>query len=314
MLLVSSCARSAIIAIVWRLDPDLVQRLYERGKADRWQLSTAAFAAFLLESAQRAFEGQQPDQKRLERYFAALHLEDLALACACAEGVEPAWDAFVLQYRPVLYRAADALAPSGAAREVADSLYAELFGLRLRDGERQSHLCYFHGRSSLATWLRAVLSQRFVDRRRLESRFDPLPDDEGADALSVKGPSSPASGLLRYIDLLQPVITAAVAALPPRDRLRLRCYYAQGMTLAQIGKTLAEHEATVSRNLARTRRAIREHVERRLRDDEGMTEGEVAECFEAAIENAGPLDVAELFRPEPIRVEERKEVRQDRSK
>jgi RNA polymerase sigma-70 factor, ECF subfamily len=310
---ISRRAGSAIIAIVWRLESDLVQRLYDRARADRWQVSTGAFASFLLVSAQRAFEGHEPDEGRLERYFASLHLEDLALACACAEGVEHAWDAFVVHYRPVLYRSADALDPSGGAREVADSLYAELFGLRSRDGKRQSHLRYFHGRSSLATWLRAVLSQRYVDRRRLASRLDPLPDDDGADAFMAKGSSSP-TGMLRFISLLQRVIAAAVAALPPRDRLRLRCYYAQDMTLAQIGKALAEHEATVSRNLARTRRTIRQHVERTLRDDERMTEDEIAECFSAAVEDSGPLDLAELLGPEPIGVEERKEVRQDRSK
>jgi RNA polymerase sigma-70 factor (ECF subfamily) len=304
---------SAIIAIVWRLDPDLVQRLYQRANADRWQLSTAAFASFLLVSAQRAFEAHPPDLKRLEHYLSSLHLEDLALACACAEGVEQAWDVFVLDYRPVLYRAADALDPSGGAREIADSLYGELFGLRSRDGERQSHLRYFHGRSSLATWLRAVLSQRYVDRRRLQSRLEPLPDGDGADALSAKGSSSRA-GLLRYADLLQRVITAAVAALPSRDRLRLRCYYAQDMTLAEVGKILGEHEATASRNLARTRRTIREHVERTLRDEERLTQEEIADCFSSAVEDPGPLDLAELLGPEPIRIEERKEVRQNRSK
>jgi RNA polymerase sigma-70 factor (ECF subfamily) len=299
---------------VWRLDPDLVQRLYARGKGDRWQLSTAAFASFLLASAERAFPNQQPDPQRLERYLASLNLEDLALACACAEGVEQAWDAFVADYRPVLYRAADALDPSGGAREVADSIYAELFGLKSRDGERQSHLRYFHGRSSLATWLRAVLSQRYVDRRRQEARLDPLPDDDVADALAVKSPSSHVPQMRRHIEVLRRVITAAISTLTPRDRLRLGCYYAQDMTLAQIGKALAEHEATVSRNLARTRRTIREQVERTLREDEGMTEGEIDECFSAAVEDSGPLDLAELLGPEPMPVEERKKVRRDRSK
>ena len=299
---------------MWRLEPGLVRRLYERGEADTWQVSIDAFASCLLASAQRAFDNQQPDSRRLEQYLASLHLKDLALACACAEGVERAWDAFVVDYRPVLYRAADALDPSGGAREIADSLYAELFGLRTRDGERQSHLRYFHGRSSLATWLRAVLSQRYIDRKRAESRLDPLPDEDAADALGLNASSSPARALPRCIALLQRVITAAVAALPPRDRLRLRCYYAQGMTLAHIGTALAEHEATVSRNLARTRRTIRENVERALRDEERLTDDEIADCFSAAVEDAGPLDIAELLGPDPTPIAARKEVRRNRSR
>ena len=113
---------------------------------------------------------------------ASLHLEDLALAAACADGNEAAWDHFVREHRPVLYRAADAIDKTGAAREAADALYAELFGLTERDGERRSLFRYFHGRSSLATWLRAVLAQRYVDGLRRTRRLDPLPADEGADA------------------------------------------------------------------------------------------------------------------------------------
>ncbi len=34
------------------------------------------------------------------------------------------------EYRPALYRAGDAIAPGGAGRELADSLYAELAASR----------------------------------------------------------------------------------------------------------------------------------------------------------------------------------------
>ena len=292
----------------------MVQRLYRRAKADRWHVPSEPFAALLAISAARAFADTPPDQQQLERYFASLHLEDLALACACAEGIDSAWDHFVSHYRPVLYRAADAIDQSGGAREAADSLYAELFGLGLRDGERHSHFRYFHGRSSLATWLRAVLSQRYVDGVRRDARLAPLPEDEAPDAIAAASASSVTSSLLQYVDVLRRVMTAAIAALPPRDRLRLRCYYAQDLTLAQIGKALGEHEATVSRNLARTRRTIREQVEIGLREGEGMTEAEIAECFAASVEDPGTLDLAELLGSEPELAEGRKKVRPDRSK
>lgn len=317
---------SAIINVVWRLDGNLVQRLHARAGAERWQLSPEAFAAFLVASAKREFGDEQPDPRQLERHLTSLHLEDLALACACAEGIDQAWDAFIVQYRPVLYRAADAIDPSGGARELADSLYGELFGLRSRDGERQSHLRYFHGRSSLPTWLRAVLAQRYVDLRRRHARVEQLADEDAVDAITSARATTPVSPLLPFIEIIRRAITAIVAVLPARDRLRLRCYYAQEMTLAQIGKMLAESEATASRSLARTRRAIREQVEQRLRDDEGMSESEIVECFAAVVEDAGPLDLAELLGPEPILIEQRapsaafsevegrKDHRQDRSK
>ena len=39
----------------------------------------------------------------------ASYARDLELARQCAAGEEPAWERFVLEYRPLLYRAADAI-------------------------------------------------------------------------------------------------------------------------------------------------------------------------------------------------------------
>ena len=169
------------------LTRSLVERLYRQAKAERWRVPTDRFGRALEASAERAFAGRTPDARELERYLASLHLEDLALACACASGDEQAWEHFVLEQRPLLYRAADALDPGGGARDLADSLYADLFGLGDRAGERQSLFRYFHGRSSLTTWLRAVLAQRHVDRLRTHRRLDALPDEESAGGASGAG-------------------------------------------------------------------------------------------------------------------------------
>ncbi|MEO8677621.1 MAG: sigma-70 family RNA polymerase sigma factor, partial [Vicinamibacterales bacterium] len=155
---------------------------------------------------------------------APLHPEDLALAEACARGDAAAWDRFVLEYRPILYRAADAIDRTGRARELADALYAELFGMKERDGERQSLFRYFHGRSSLATWLRAVLSQRYVDHIRASRRLEELPDEEALESRPAR-PAAPGPDASRFATALQQVLSDAIAALEPRDRLRLGCYY-----------------------------------------------------------------------------------------
>jgi RNA polymerase sigma factor (sigma-70 family) len=232
------------------------------------------------------------------------HSADLELAERCAAGDPAAWDRFVLEYRPVLYRAADALDRHGAAREVADSLYAELFGLRQSgDGTvgRQSLFRYFQGRSSLATWLRAVLAQRYVDRLRSTRRLEQLRDDDtvGGPNLNartlVAPPSEPDPERSRYAALLASILARVVAVLQPRDRLRLSAYYVQDLTLAQVGRLLQEHEATVSRQLSRTRRAIRAEVERMLRDEAGFDDAQVAECFSSVAADPGSLDLTRLF-------------------
>ncbi|HVG55533.1 MAG TPA: sigma-70 family RNA polymerase sigma factor [Vicinamibacterales bacterium] len=273
-----------------RLDDRVVRQLYRQSNAERWGLTVDRFRFALEESVARA----QQAHGDVERYLTALHLEDLALAAACADGVETAWDHFVREHRPVLYRAADAIDRTGAAREAADSLYAELFGLTEREGERRSLFRYFHGRSSLATWLRAVLSQRYVDSIRRTRRLEPLPDEDAADALPSRTQQTPEPDRHRFVSVIAAAIAAAVGRLDARDRLRLACYYAQDLTLAQIGRLLREHEATASRHLAKSRRAIREDVERQLRG-QGLSEAEVEECFASVAADPGPLNVSNLL-------------------
>jgi RNA polymerase sigma factor (sigma-70 family) len=226
----------------------------------------------------------------------ASYAGDLELARRCAAGEEQAWERFVLEYRPLLYRAADALDASGGARDLADALYADLYGMPEGGAERRSLFRYFQGRSSLATWLRAVLSQRYIDRRRVQKRLEPLPDEDAPARLEGR-PADPADpDRSRHLTLLHQALARAVDRLDSRDCLRLGCYYAQELTLADTGRLLKEHEATVSRQLARTRRALREDVERQLRDDSGLHDAQIAECFAAASEDAGPLDLREILR------------------
>ena len=292
-----------------RVSPSFAARLYGRSQAARWGLPIDLFQAALDASVAHAFADRSPTAQEVDRYVASLHLDDLVLASACAAGREPAWDHFVLEYRPALYRAADAIDPTGGARELADSLYADLFGLRERQGVRQSLFRYFHGRSSLTTWLRAVLSQRHVDRFRAERKLDPLPNDEmaipGQPTAGAPDPERP-----RFVAAMRSALAAAVSALAPRDRLRLACYYAQDLTLAAIGRLLGEHEATVSRHLTRTRRSIREAVEESLRRNHGFDEPTMAQCFQSVVDDAGSLDLAELIGAAPGR----KNDGQDRSR
>ena len=278
-----------------RIDDRLVARLYRQSDAERWRVPVDRFARVLESSAERAFaagpsEPDGPPAREIERYLSALHLDDLALATACAAGDEQAWEHFVLEQRPLLYRAADALEPNGGARDLADSLYADLFGLGGHAGERQSLFRYFHGRSSLTTWLRAVLAQRHVDRLRSRRRTEALPDDDSAEALPARArPLEPERD--RYLRLMRRALTHTVAALAPRDRLRLACYYAQDLTLAQTGRVLGEHEATSSRQLTRTRDAIRTAVERSLKTEAGLSSSEIADCFASVTEDSGSLDL-----------------------
>jgi RNA polymerase sigma-70 factor, ECF subfamily len=288
------------------IDDALVGRLYEQAGAEQWGLARELWAETLQTSAGRAFADRIPTPRELDRYLTALHLEDLAVACACAAGNDAAWEHFMREQRPILYRSAGAIDSAGG-RELADSLYADLYGIADRGGARKSLFRHFHGRSSLATWLRAVLAQRHVDRIRATRRLEPLPDDESPRAItSRQEPVDPERR--RYLALIEQALTQAMAGLAARDRLRLGCYYAQGMTLARIGQLLSEHEATVSRNLSRTRRTIRKDIERQLRL-EGLGDAEMAQCLESVLDDAGPIDLGRML----ASGDTRKESEADRS-
>jgi hypothetical protein len=97
---------------------------------------------------------------------------------------------------------------------------------------------------------------------------------------------------------LRSALEIAAARLEPRDRLRLRCYYAQQLTLAQTGRLLKEHEATTSRQLARTRKIIRDGVEQELRS-RGLKDAEIARCFECATEDVGATNLDEVLDVRP---------------
>lgn len=264
------------------LAPRLLERLHRESGAAKWQVSVERFGKALTASLEKA-SVKSPSE--IEKYLAGLHLADLALACACADGHDPAWEHFINEQRPVLYRAAAAIDPSGGARDLADAIYADLFG--------KSLFRYFHGRSSLATWLRAVLAQRHIDRLRSDRRVEPLPEDESPAAIAAPSPA-PDPDRAGRIASMQRALATAVARLSPNDRLRMCCYYAQDLTLAQTGKLLGEHEATVSRQLARTRREIRSEVERLLKL-EGQSDAAITECFRAIADDAGTLDLQEML-------------------
>ena len=284
-----------------------MRRLHRQADAARWHVSAERFGDALQRSAARAVAGRDLTTAEIDRHLSSLHLADLALACACEDGHDPAWEHFVREMRPALYRAADALDPSGGARELADAIYADLFGVKTAGAERHSLFRYFHGRSTLATWLRAVLAQRHVDRLRAGSRHDPLPDDDAPAAMAA-APARIDPDRARLLGAVRGALAAALDALAPRDRLRLSAYYAQELTLAQTGRLTGEHEATVSRQLAKTRTALRTAVETRLAAA-GFSSAQIAQGLADILDDAGPLDLRVLLPDEA----ERKKSGQDRS-
>jgi RNA polymerase sigma factor (sigma-70 family) len=303
---------------------DVLDRCWRKAAVPaEWNLSRAQFEAALARSVSHRFSEAttKPETGAIQSYLETLNHADLALSCACGAGSDVAWEFFVAEFRKKLYRAARAIIGSARAdseaRELADSLYADLYGLHESEGRRRSLFDYFHGRSKLGTWLYAVLAQRHVDAIRRERKLEPLDDETGKERCEINrmAAAGPRSGTsrsavgdpfdldrARCLSMLQAALAAALGALEPRDRLRLAYYYADGRTLAEIGRLLGEHEATASRRLERTRRGLRERVDAALREDKQLGEAQVKLCHQYALEEwpfdlSAPLEAAQAAGP-----------------
>ena len=295
----------------------VIDRLYSEAADYSWSLTRVRFADALERSAAKRFGADALSPDQIEAYLETLHLRDLSLAAACADGHADAWDHFVATYRSYLRSAAAAIlrcpAGSPAAHDLADSLFADLYGLTEDKRGEHSLFRYFHGRSSLKTWLRAVLAQRHIDAIRAARRFTELNDeavDRGGQKISrlplpsshIQSPRDPHRE--RYVALFTRTLQTALGLLDPRDKERLRLYYADELTLAEIGRLLGEHESSVSRNLDRVRRELRSEVESALRNgrvaangtqaEPGLSDEEMSLCFEYASEDA-PIDLDKLL-------------------
>jgi len=213
-------------------------------------------------------------------FVASLHLEELMLARACAAGKTAAWDKFLARYREPLYQAAYAIARQDAlGRELADSLYADLYGLREKGGLRQSPLMHYHGRGSLAGWLRSVLAQRFIDWHRANRREQPL---EESVELAVPSGEEQRLAQPEALARLEQAVERELGRLDEEQRFLLAAYYLDGRTLKQIAGVLGVHESTVSRTLARLAAALRKQIARNLRQA-GVSRREVDEMMDADV-------------------------------
>ncbi len=238
-----------------------VDRLFAQAEAGRWGVTAERFA----EAVRQAVAKLAPaGGAAAEAAVAGLHAQDLALALGCADGHETAWEHFVLTYRPELYRAARAMTDEATGRELADSLYADLFGLTEQHGVRRSLFRYYHGRAKLSTWLRSVLAQRHVDLVRTQKRLTSLDDPEHPVASRLPAGPSVDPARARSMQLAAEAVTVALAVLAGDQKVRLAYYYVHGLTLAQAGRLFGESEATASRKLDRARKALRAGIEAAL--------------------------------------------------
>lgn len=297
-------------------------RLLARASAAR-SLDVAALAARVRAALDKYLLSSEPNASAaaINQFIDALHADDLCLIVACERGDQSAWSDLVAQYGATVRSAArSASSNEDAAEDLAQSIWAELHGLRVRDdGHPAGKLAYYSGRGSLGGWLRAVVGQLAIDQHRKSSRlvqteldadFDRLARDshQGEETLSVASTASNPENALADKSAASDVgaaLAEVLSELAPEDRLLVKLYYFDGLRLREAGAVLGVHEATASRRLARIQTEVRERVEAILMKEHGWTKAEIARSLsEAAMNLESDLEV--MLTSENGRVEKQK--------
>lgn len=267
-----------------------VQKHYGESGAALFGIDAKQVAGLLVEVASHAREAVE--DLGLERFLESLKLEELVLVRACIQGNNSAWEIFLTRYRSTLYDTAYKIAKEeSAARALADSLYAELYGVNDKGEQRPSKLLYYGGRGSLQGWLRAVIAQDYVKQYRRTLRETSLEAavEDGKQFEAVQQDAT----------VLDPRLDAAtqeeLAALQSDERFLLAAYYLDRRTLADIAKLLRVHESTVSRKLDRIAAALGMRIRKRL-VHAGMSSRQAEEAIEGVDVRDLRLPVAETLR------------------
>jgi RNA polymerase sigma-70 factor (ECF subfamily) len=256
---------------------ELLSELHAKAGCERIGITRESFSAILREVGTKH---GATSESEIRTFLVSLRVDELALARACAAGQNSAWEIFLTKYREKLYLSALRIArEDSAARELADTLYADLYGTSTREGQRVSKLASYTGRGSLEGWLRTVLAQEYVNRYRRTKRLVSLEEesDEGVQFRAPEAePSTPADARLAC------ATDAVLAELPAEDRMVLSAYYLDGRTLAEIARMLGVHESTISRKLDKLAKSLRRQLIAALTKG-GMSRRQAEEALEVDV-------------------------------
>lgn len=311
--------------------------IYERCVAAQpnFGVDAAAFDEKLISISNRFLKagGGAADAAQLQQFLEQLHADDLFLAAACAGGNERAWWEFDQQHRAYMERVARHLAKTDIdAQDVIDSVYGELYGTRVVDGERLSKFATYSGRGSLRGWLRTVIWHSLVDLHRAgadEVSLDEMTETVGEGAAHANFAVPPAGGEVEMVDQIAAsryrsatlaALASAFASLAAHERLLLLYYHVDSLKLREIAHLAGEadsplagwfqrraqasertpgarvHESTIMRWLEKSYAAVLANFRDELRSSHSMSEPEIEICMEMASRDLSSRSLFESLR------------------
>lgn len=239
----------------------LMDAIFERCEANapNFGIQRTCFKTLLRKNLEKFLNAPLSDSTDFDAarsFLEQLQADDLFLAAACAAGNERAWWEFDHQHRGYLERVARHLAKSELdALEVIDSVYVELYGTRVVDGQRLSKFATYGGRGSLRGWLRTVVWHSLVDLHRRshdEVSLDEMTENIGEGMAHASFAEDLPGGedemideinRSRYLGATVKALRDAFASLDDHEKLLLLYYHVENLKLREIAR-LVENESS----------------------------------------------------------------------
>lgn len=193
----------------------------------------------------------------------AAHAEDLWLACACAQAVPGAVEAFDRTHAADVRAVhAQARPPRPALDDVEQALRAKLFV------GPPPKIADYAGLGPLRSWVRVVGARVLVDLARAPSQ-GARETPRGGDDFFLAVPSPDGDPELEYLKRtyrteLRQAFEEAARALSPEERNVLREHYAHGLSIDEIAAAHGVHRATAARRIEGAREAVMRGTRQRL--------------------------------------------------
>jgi RNA polymerase sigma factor (sigma-70 family) len=215
------------------------------------------------------------------------------------------------------------------AEEVVDTVYVELYGTRMVDGERVSKFATYSGRGSLRGWLRTVIWHSLVDLHRAshdEVSLDEMTENLGEGHVHGSLADVPQDGEEQMVDQISEArfrdatvsaIDKAFSGLEPHEKLLLKLYHVEDLKLREIARLVENpksplrnwfqrksagrernpasriHESTVMRWLEKCYTKVLGLFSTELHSSHGMNKQEIEICLGLATKD---LSASDIFR------------------
>ena len=305
---------------------EAIERIYARCResAPNYGVTPQNFSASLNKTVRKFADASKSEvtEKELSDLLEQIQADDLFLAIACANGNERAWWEFDQTHRSYMERVARHLARTDMdATDIVDTVYEQLYGTRIVDGERVSKFATYSGRGSLRGWLRTVIWHSLVDRHRAghdEVSLDEMTETVGEGGAHANFADQPAGGDADMVDQItrdryrRATVTAiegAFNSLEPHEKLILLYYHVENLKLREISRLVEDensplrawfqrrsatreknpagriHESTVMRWLEKCYGKVLQGFRSQLRSEGGLSDDEIAICTELATQD-----------------------------